>query len=48
MTFNQQLFNSVLSQIEESLSFGEDDISTPYGWSLKLNLKVQDIFDRHS
>lgn len=48
MTFNQQLFSSILSQIEESLSFGEDDISTPYGWNLKLNLKVQDIFDRHS
>lgn len=48
MTFNQQLFASILNQIEEHLSFEEDDITTPYGWSLKLNLKVQDIFDRHS
>lgn len=48
MTFNQQLFGSILNQIEENLSFEEDSISTPYGWSLKLNLKVKDIFDRHS
>ena len=48
MTFNQQLFSSILNQIEESLSFEEDSITTPYGWDLKLNLKVQDIFDRHS
>lgn len=48
MTYNQQLFNSILMQIEENLSFEKDDITTPHGWSLKLNLKVQDIFDRHS
>lgn len=47
MTFNQQLFVSILNQIEEHLSFDEDNISTPYGWNLKLNLEVQDIFDRH-
>lgn len=48
MTFNQQLFISILSQIEEGLSFKEDNISTPYGWSLTLNLSVQDMFDKHS
>lgn len=48
MVYNQQLFSSILNQIEEKLSFQKDDISTPYGWSLILNLKVQDIFDRHS
>lgn len=47
MIFNQSLFNSVLQLIEESLSFVEDNISTAYGWSLKLDLKVQDIFDKH-
>lgn len=48
MTFNQQLFVSILSQIENSLSFKEDNITTPYGWSLYLNLRVQDILDMHS
>lgn len=48
MIFNQQLFSSILNQIEENLSFEEDDISTPHDWNLRLNLKVQDIFDRHS
>lgn len=47
MVYNQQLFISILNQIEESLSFKEDDISTLYGWSLDLNLKVQDIFDKN-
>lgn len=47
MTFNKQLFVSILNQIEDNLTFTEDDISTPYGWSLNLNLKVQDIFDKH-
>lgn len=48
MTFNQQLFVSILNQIEETLSFEKEDIDTPYGWNLNLNLKVQDIFDKHS
>lgn len=47
MTFNQSLFNSVLQLIEDSLSFEEDNISDSHGWSLKLDLKVQDIFDKH-
>lgn len=47
MTFSKSLFNSVLQLIEDSISFENDDITTPYGWSLKLNLKVQDIFDKH-
>ena len=48
MIYNQQLFNSILSQIEENLSFAEDNITTPHGWSLKLYLNVQDIFYIHS
>lgn len=47
MTFNESLFNSILKLIEENLSFEQDDICTPYGWSLKLNLKVQDILDKY-
>ena len=42
------MFVSILNQIEETLSFEKEDIDTPYGWSLNLNLKVQDIFDKHS
>lgn len=45
MTFNQTLFNNILNKIEKSLSFVKEDITAPEGWSLKLNLKVQDIFD---
>lgn len=45
MTFNQILFNNILNKIEKSLSFAQEDITTSAGWSLKLNLKVQDIFD---
>lgn len=47
MVYDQQLFVSILNQIEENLSFEEDDISTSYGWSLRVNLRVQDIFDKH-
>lgn len=47
MIFNQSLFNSVLQLIEENLSFEEDGISTAHDWSLKINLKVQDIFDKY-
>lgn len=47
MTFNPTLFNNILYKIEKNLSFENEDISTPYGWNLKLNLKVQDIFDEY-
>lgn len=33
MTFNQQLFVSILNQIEETLSFEKEGIDTPYRWS---------------
>ena len=47
MTFNKSLFESILQIIEENLSFEEGGISTSHDWSLKINLKVQDIFDKH-
>lgn len=47
MTFNPTLFNNILYKIEKNLSFENEDIYTPNGWNLKLNLKVQDMFDEY-